>query len=106
MADDLYRLSRTLDGFVSATYRVSEDEREYSSVMLWDSKQAAVDAGDAIRAKSATMLETLVTAPPSVVINEVYELQSWFQSVCSVSTNADPSMLFQQAAFNSTSGDS
>lgn len=76
MADELYRFTRTLDGFVSATYMVSEDEREYSSVTLWDSKQAAVAAGDSIRAKSASMLESVVTAPPSIVINEVYEPQS------------------------------
>ena len=76
MANDLYVFTKSLDGFVSATYMVSDDEREYSSVTLWESKETAVDAGESIRKKSASVLEGLMTAPPKLVINEVYNPKS------------------------------
>jgi heme-degrading monooxygenase HmoA len=76
MANDLYAFTKSLDGFVSATYMVSDDEQEYSSVTLWESKEAAVEAGESMRKKSASVLEAVVTAPPKLVINEVYDPKS------------------------------
>ena len=76
MANDLYVFTKSLDGFVSATHMVSDDEREYSSVTLWESKETAVEAGESIGKKSASMLEGLMTAPPKLVINEVYDPKS------------------------------
>lgn len=73
MADNMYAFVKTLDGFISATYMVSGDERHYSSVTLWQTKEDAIAAGDAIRERSATALEDLLTAPPEMTINEVYE---------------------------------
>ena len=76
MANDLYVFTKSLDGFISATYMVSDDEREYSSVTLWESKEAAVEAGESIKKKSSSVLEGLVTAPPKLMINEVYDPKS------------------------------
>jgi heme-degrading monooxygenase HmoA len=73
MANDLYAFTKSLNGFVHVTYMVSDDEREYSSVSLWESREAAVAAGEAIREKSAAVLGGLASAPPKVVINEVYD---------------------------------
>jgi heme-degrading monooxygenase HmoA len=73
IADAMYAFTKSLKGFVSAMYMVSEDQREYSSITLWQSKEAALEAGDAIREKAAAALEGVVTAPPKLVIKEIYE---------------------------------
>ncbi len=44
-AREVYALFQTLDGFVSVTFGVSEDEIEYGSFSLWETKAAAESAG-------------------------------------------------------------
>ncbi|MCB1775565.1 MAG: antibiotic biosynthesis monooxygenase [Gammaproteobacteria bacterium] len=76
MADGLYAFTKSLDGFVSATYMVSEDEQDYSSLTVWETREAAMNAGESIRQKSSSMLAQFVTVPPETVVNEVYEPRS------------------------------
>ena len=76
MADDMYAFTRSLNGFVSATYLVSEDEREYSSVTLWRSRDDALMAGESLREKLGAILEGLATAPPELAFKEVYDPKS------------------------------
>jgi len=76
LADDIVVYTRSLKGFVSATYLISEDETHYGSFTIWDSKQDAEAGGAAIREKSMSTLEGLATAPPEVVVVEVYQPKS------------------------------
>ncbi len=76
MADDIYGYTKSLPGFVSATYTVSEDDSEYGSFTLWQSKEDAEAAGAAIREKVMPRLEGIVTAPPVISVMEVYEPKS------------------------------
>ena len=73
MADRVYVFSKTLSGFVSATYMVSEDETEYGSLTLWQSREEAEQAGAAIREMVTPELEGKVTAPPETKVMMVYE---------------------------------
>ena len=76
MADGIYSYTKSLKGFVSATYTVSEDETEYGSFTVWQSKEDAEAAGASIREKVMPKLEGIVTAPPEISIMEVYEPKS------------------------------
>ena len=73
MADEIYRYTKTLKCFVSATYTVSEDETEYGSFTVWETKGDAEAAGASIREKIMPKLEGILTAPPSISIVEVYD---------------------------------
>ncbi|GAA0692326.1 hypothetical protein GCM10009104_19280 [Marinobacterium maritimum] len=44
-AREVYELFQNLDGFISVTFGVSEDEIEYGSFSLWETKAAAESAG-------------------------------------------------------------
>ncbi|GAA0789018.1 antibiotic biosynthesis monooxygenase family protein [Marinobacterium sediminicola] len=44
-AGEVYAFFQTLDGFVSVVFGVSEDETEYGSFSLWDTREAAENAG-------------------------------------------------------------
>lgn len=73
MADRAYELSKTLSGFVGATYMVSEDETEYGSLTLWQSREEAEQGGATIREMVAPELEGKVAAPPETKMLMVYE---------------------------------
>lgn len=76
IADEIYGYIKSLKGFVSATYTISEDETEYGSFTVWQSKEDAEEAGDSIREKVMPKLDEMVTAPPAVSIMQVYEPKS------------------------------
>lgn len=76
LADGIYGYTKSLKGFVSATYTVSEDETEYGSFTVWQSKEDAETAGASIREKVMPKLEGIVTAPPVISVMEVYEPKS------------------------------
>jgi heme-degrading monooxygenase HmoA len=73
MADDIFAYTKNLQGFVSATYVVSEDETEYGSFTVWESKEEAEAAGDSIRERTASTLEEIVNGPPELAVMQVYE---------------------------------
>lgn len=73
MADNIYRHSTTLSGFVSASYFMSEDEKTYGSFSVWKSKKESESAGKSIREKIMPTLKGLVTAPPEILIMKVYQ---------------------------------
>lgn len=73
MADEIYRHTKTLKGFVSATYTVSEGETEYGSFTVWQTKADAEAAGASIREKIMPKLAGIIMAPPKISILEVYE---------------------------------
>ena len=57
MADDIFAYTKTLKGFVSATYVISEDNTEYGSFTVWNTKEEAEEGGELIREKAAATLE-------------------------------------------------
>lgn len=76
MADGIYGFTKTLKGFVSATYTVSDDDTEYGSFTVWQTKEDAEAAGDLIREQVLPKLEGIVTGPPVTKGMQVYEPKS------------------------------
>lgn len=73
MADEIYPFTRSLNGFLSATYTVSEDETEYGSISMWQTKADAEAAGAEIRQRVMPKLEGIATTMPQISVLEVYE---------------------------------
>ena len=76
LADQAFAFMKTLQGFVSVHFMASEDETVYGTFSLWETKQDAEAGGEAIRAKTKPVLETLVVEPPTVQVFEVYKPRS------------------------------
>ena len=73
LADLAFGLMKSLQGFVSAHILFSEDENEYGSFSLWESRQDAESAGETLRSKTSEALQKLAVEPPTVRIFEVYK---------------------------------
>jgi heme-degrading monooxygenase HmoA len=73
MADEIYRYSVTIPGFVSATYVISDDETSYGSFSIWKSKEEAEKGGESIRKKVIPIVKEFVTEPPKGSVMEIYE---------------------------------
>lgn len=74
MADAAYQKATALNGFVSATYMVfDEDAGEYGSLTIWDSKQNADAAGEVFSTWMSEEAGDKLTAPPVIKQAEVYE---------------------------------
>ena len=73
MADGMYAFIKTLDGFISVTYVISEDQTTYGSFSVWASKAQAEKAGEVLSEKLGEVLADMATAPPEVVMMEVYQ---------------------------------
>lgn len=72
MADGMYEYIKTLQGFVSVTYVLSEDETMYGSFSVWETKADADNAGIALGEKLSSLLEGKAASAPEVVTMEVY----------------------------------
>ncbi len=73
MAEGMYAFIKTLDGFLSVTYVISEDETTYGSFSVWASREDADRAGEALGEKLSGMLADKTVAAPEVVTMEVYQ---------------------------------
>lgn len=73
LADQAFGFMKSLQGFVSAHFLVSEDEGTFGTFSLWESKQAAESAGESLRSKTSDILEKLAAEPPSQRIFEIYK---------------------------------
>ena len=76
LAREIYTRFKTLQGFVTVIYLVSEDETDYRSLSIWDSKEDAEGAGASIRDEFGARLGELVVAPPETVFMEVVDPES------------------------------
>ena len=76
LADQVFGFMKSLQGFVSAHFLVSEDENEYGSFSLWGSRQDAESAGESVRSKTREALEKLAVEPPTQRVFEVYKPKS------------------------------
>jgi len=73
IADQAFGLMKSLKGFISVHFLVSDDETQYSSFSLWESKGDADAAGAAISEKTAGTLHDLALGPPELQTYEVYK---------------------------------
>lgn len=73
LADHAFAIAKQQHGFISIHFVISQDESEYGSFSLWESKNDAEAGGTAIRSKTAVTLEELASTPPTIDIFEVYK---------------------------------
>ncbi len=73
LADQVFGFMKSLQGFISVHFMISGDENEYGSFSLWESRDHAEDAGEAIRLKISGEIQNLSPQPPKVEIYEVYK---------------------------------
>ena len=64
---------KSLQGFISVHFLVSEDETRYSSFSLWEPKSDAEAAGAVISEKTAGPLHELAAEPPELQLYEIYK---------------------------------
>ncbi len=72
LADQVFSFMKSLQGFVSVHFLISEDENDYGAISLWESKKNAETAGESIRSKIGEALEKLATEPSVERLFEVY----------------------------------
>ncbi|MFC1680630.1 antibiotic biosynthesis monooxygenase family protein [Pseudomonadota bacterium] len=73
LADQMFAYIKTLKGFISVHFLVSEGEAEYGTFSLWETREDAESAGKLLREKSAEALQTLAAEPPREEALEVYK---------------------------------
>ena len=73
MADEALKMSKGMDGFVSATYLILDEAAgDYGSLTVWETEDAANAAADTLKPWFADKLGPHTTAPPVFRIAEVY----------------------------------
>ena len=73
IADKVYSHIKGLDGFVSVHFIISEDQTEYGSFSLWESKEQAEAGGATIQALVKEDLQAIASGPPVIKLYEVYK---------------------------------
>ena len=73
LADQVFGFMKSLPGFISVHFVVSENEAAYGTFSLWQSKQDADSAGESLRSRTREKLEELAAEPPTQRVFEVYE---------------------------------
>ena len=73
LADQAFGFMKSLKGFISVHFLVSDDETQYSSFSLWETKDDAEAGGAAITEKTAGTLHELALEPPEFKVYEVYK---------------------------------
>ena len=73
MADEALKMSKGMDGFVSATYLILDEAAgDYGSLTVWETEDAANAAAETLRPWLAEKLGPDMTAPPVIRMAEVY----------------------------------
>ncbi len=75
LADQVFGFIKSLQGFISVHFVVSEDESVYGTFSLWESKQDADAAGESLRSRTREALEEIAAEPPTQRVFEVYKPQ-------------------------------
>ncbi|KAA3625607.1 MAG: hypothetical protein DWQ08_09130 [Proteobacteria bacterium] len=73
LADDVFHRAKSIDGFVTIHFLVSEDETTYGAISLWKTRRDAQVAGDQLRAYSQDRIAKLATEPPVETYYEIYK---------------------------------
>jgi len=73
LGDQVFKYVKSLKGFISVHFIISENANEYGSFSLWESRADAIAAGQSIRAKIGGTLQNLASGSPKTEIYEVYK---------------------------------
>lgn len=73
LADHVFGFMKSLQGFISVHFIISEDENEYGSFSLWESRDDAVAAGESIRSEIGGRLQDIASETTGAVVYEVYK---------------------------------
>ena len=73
LADHVFGFMKSRQGFVSVHFIISANEDEYGSFSLWESRDDAVAAGEAISSEIGGRLQSIAPEAPGSVIYEVYK---------------------------------
>jgi len=73
LADSAFAIAKKQQGFISIHFVISSDESEFGSFSLWESEDDAEVGGSAVRSGTATNLQGIASAPPTIDVYEVYK---------------------------------
>lgn len=74
IADESFKLSKTLPGFVSATYVIYDEEAgDYGSLSIWKTAADADAAGEKVGPWLQQKASGKIKIPPTIRVGEVYE---------------------------------
>lgn len=73
LADSAFELMKSMSGFITAHFLISEDETSYGSFSLWESKDDADAAAGRFRDATMPVVQKLATEAPTVMTYEVYK---------------------------------
>ena len=73
LADQVFEFVKSQQGFISIHFVIAEDENEFGSFSLWESRDDAVAAGESIRSEIGAALENLASEAPKIEVYEVYK---------------------------------
>ena len=73
LGDQVFKYVKSLKGFISVHFIISENANEYGSFSLWESRADAIAAGQSIRGKIGGTLQNLASGSPKTEIYEVYK---------------------------------
>ena len=76
IADEVFGHLKTLDGFVSVHFMVSQDGTEYGSLSLWETREQAESGGAQIQSRVKDKIAAIATEPPVINTYEVYKPKS------------------------------
>ena len=74
MADKFYPITKTLPGFVSATYLIYDEQAgDYGSITVWQTKADAENAAEKLGAHMSEQYAQALKGPPELLTAEVYQ---------------------------------
>lgn len=73
LADQVFKMAKSLQGFISIHFVIAGDENEFGSFSLWESKDDATAAGESIRSEIGETLQKVASGPPKTNVYEVYK---------------------------------
>lgn len=73
LADQVFKLAKSLQGFISIHFVIAEDENEFGSFSLWESENDAAAAGESIRSEIGETIQKVASGPPKTNVYEVYK---------------------------------
>ncbi len=73
LSNQAFAIMKTLPGFISVHFVISAEEDKYGSFSLWESKEAALAAGDSLQSQLAGAMQGLGSSPPTMEVFEVHK---------------------------------
>jgi heme-degrading monooxygenase HmoA len=73
LADEVFEMSKTLPGFISANYMFSDEDNLYCSLTLWTGMEEAQNGTKVLGREFGMQLADLATGAVEMTIMEVYE---------------------------------